>query len=126
MTLICGKHPTVSDDFLKETEWRGLEDKNKTIDLVLTKHNYLRSAYSILLQIEPQEKYYPFIKDMATRNLPEHRIELSFYDIEFALYGLARFKQKDDVKIIKEQMMQNTWRLSYVSFKILKEFPDNS
>jgi len=100
---------TVSDDILAEASWETHEAKNKTIELVLTKHNYLQSAYFILLKIEPQEKYYPFIKNMAIRprRLTDEGYELDFYDIEHALYGLAKFEKPDDVKIIKHQMMQN-------------------
>jgi hypothetical protein len=35
-------HRTVSDDILEEAKWETQEAKNKTIELVLTKHNYLR------------------------------------------------------------------------------------
>lgn len=119
---------TVSDDILLEAEWKTEDDKNKTVEQVLTKHNYLRSAYIILEQLEPQAKYYPFIKDMATRprRLTDDGYELDFNDIEYALYGLAKFKKQDDVKIIKKQMMQNVWKLSDKSFRLMKEFPDTT
>jgi hypothetical protein len=121
-------HRTVSDDILEEANWETQEAKNKTIELVLNKHNYLRSAYLILLQIEQQEKYYSLIKDMATRprRLSDDGYELDFDDIEYALYGLAKFKKPDDIKIIKHQMMQNVSKLSYVSFRLIKEFPDTA
>jgi hypothetical protein len=121
-------HRTISDDILEEAKWETNEAKNKTIELVLTKHNYLRSAYIILLQVEPQKKYYAFIKDMATRprRLSDDGYELDFYEIEYALYGLAKFKKPDDVKIIKGQMIQNVWKLSYLSFQLMTEFPDTA
>lgn len=119
-------HRQVSDDILEEATWKTREEKNKTIEQVLTRHNYLRAAYTVLIQLEPQEKYYLFIKDMATRprRLSEDGYELDFDDIEYALYGLAKFKKQDDVEIIKDRMMQNVWKLSDVSFRLLKEFPD--
>lgn len=119
---------TVSDDILQEASWETPELKNKTIEQVLTKHNYLRSAYTILLQLDPQEKYYPFIKDMATRprRLSDNGYELNFNDIEYALYGLAKFKKQDDLKTIKNQMMLNVWKLSDISFRLMKEFPDTA
>jgi hypothetical protein len=121
-------HRTVSDDILLEFVWKSHVEKNKTIELVLTKYNYLRSAYIVLLQIEPHEKYYSFIKDMATRprRLSENGYELGFGDIEYALYGLAKFKKADDVKIIKDKMMKHIWEMSDVSFRIIKEFPDTA
>lgn len=45
---------TVSDYILREATWKSQEEKNKTIDEVITKHNYLRSAYTILPKIETQ------------------------------------------------------------------------
>ncbi|HVT86221.1 MAG TPA: hypothetical protein VHD35_13540 [Chitinophagaceae bacterium] len=118
---------TVSDYLIGRTSWETLLAKNKTIDEVLTKHNYLRSAYTILLQIKPQEKYYLYIKDMATRPRRLDRYdgdELDFGDIEYALYGLAKFKKKEDVQIINNKLMEHVWELSDISFRLMKEFPD--
>jgi hypothetical protein len=120
---------TVSDDILQEAGWKTQEAKNKTVEQVLTKHNYLRSAYIILERLEPQEKYYPFIKDMSKRPRrldPYEGNELGFGDIEYALYGLAKFKKKEDVELIKRKMMEHVWRLSDVSFRLMKEFPDTA
>lgn len=47
-------------------------------------------------------------------------------DVEFALYGLAKFKKNDDIKIIKDLLMSNGWNMNEVSFKLMKEFPDTS
>jgi len=118
----------VSDDILLEAKWKTNEDKSKTINEVITRHNYLQSAYTILKQIEPQEKYYSFIKTMATRVRKDNREngEQGFRETEYALYGLAKFKKKDDVKIICKQLLENTNRISELSFTLLKEFPDTS
>lgn len=111
-------HRTVSDDMLQEAKWKTREDKNKTVDRVLANHNNLRSAYTILVQLEPQEKYYAAIKDMSIRS------RLDFNVTEYALYGLAKFKKPDDTRIIVSSMMQNIRRLSDVSFRLMKEFPE--
>lgn len=120
---------TVSDDILQEAGWKTQEAKNKTVEQVLAKHNYLQSAYIILEGLKPQEKYYSFIKDMATRPRrldPYEGYELGFGDIEYALYGLAKFKKKEDVEVIKKKMMEHVWKLSDVSFRLMKEFPDTT
>jgi hypothetical protein len=119
---------TVSDDILQEAGWKTKEAKDKTVEQVITKHNYLRSAYVVLLEIEPQEKYYPFIKDMATwpRHLDMDGYELGFNDIEYALYGLGKFKKKEDIKFIKRQLLENVWRLSEISFRLMKEYSDTA
>lgn len=118
----------VSDDILEEANWKTVEEKNKTIDKVLTKHNYLRSAYVILREIEPQEKYYKYIKDMANRprRLSYDGFEMGFGDIEFALYGLAKFKKREDIKIIRSHLMDEVWQLSHISFELMTKFPDTS
>lgn len=119
----------VSDYLIGEARWKTRQEKNNTIDKVLTKHNYLRSAYTILSRLEPQEKYYPYIRDMATRPryLSRHEgYELGFDEIEYALYGLAKFKKKADVQIIKNKFMKHVWMLSDVSFRLMEEFPDTA
>lgn len=119
---------TISDEIIQGFEWKNIKEKEMVINEVITKHNYLKSAYSILSKIEPQEKYYPYIKDMATRNRkydPDYG-EQGFDDIEYALYGLAKFKKKENIKIIKAQLLQNSWRMSNISFKLMEEFPDST
>ena len=119
---------TVSDDILQQTTWETQEEKDKTIEVVLTKHNYLKSAYQVLEEIEPREKYYAIIKDMATRprRLSEDGYELRFSDIEYALFGLAKFKKPGDIEIIRGKMRAKTAWLSFVSFRLMAEFPDTA
>ena len=123
------KFETVSDCLIGRTSWVTAQARDKTIESVLTKHNYLSSAYNILTKIEAQQKYYPYIKDMATRPRRLDRYEgyeLAFYQIEYALYGLAKFQKKEDVQIIKDKLMKHVWELSDVSFRLMKEFPDTA
>lgn len=123
------KFETVSDYLIGRAEWETTQARDKTIESVLTKHNYLSSAYNILTKTEVQEKYYPYIKDMATRPRRLDRYdgyELAFYEIEYALYGLAKFQKKEDVQIIRNKLMKNVWELSDVSFRLMKEFPDTA
>lgn len=123
------KFETVSDFLIGRTSWETAQARHKTIESVLTKHNYLNSAYNILTNIEAQEKYYPYIKDMATRPRRLDRYEgyeLAFHEIEYALYGLAKFHKKEDIQIIKDKLMKYAWELSDVSFRLMKEFPDTA
>jgi hypothetical protein len=116
----------VSDFLIGRTRWQTIQARDKTIESVITRHNYLTSAYYILRNIEAQEKYYPYIKDMATRprRLNYDDQELAFDEIEYALYGLAKFQKKEDVQVIKDVLMKHIWWLSDVSFRTMKEFPD--
>ena len=120
---------TVSDYLIGRSSWETAQARDMTIESVLTNHNYLSSAFNILTNIEAQEKYYPFIKDMATRPRRLDRYEgyeLGFGDIEYALYGLAKFKKKQDVQTIKNKLLKHVWELSDVSFRLMKEFPDTA
>jgi hypothetical protein len=123
------KFETVSDYLIRRTSWETAQARDRTIESVLTKHNYLSSGYNILTKIEAQEKYYPFIKNMATRPRRLDRYEgyeLGFYEIEYALYGLAKFQKKEDIQIIKNKLMKHVWDLSDISFRLMKEFPDTA
>jgi hypothetical protein len=118
---------TVSDDIIEEATWKNSEDENKTIDKVITKHNYLRAAFKFVANIEPQEKYYPYIKDMAEREGKMAGIYNPYTeDVESALYGLAKFKKKADVEIIKARLLSIGWRLGLSSFALMREFPDTA
>lgn len=119
---------TVSDYILREASWKSQEEKNKTIDEVITKHNYLRSAYTILPKIEPQEKYYPFIKDMAKRlwTYESDITTVTMYEREDALYAISKFKKREDVVLIKDLLMSDVLYLSFSALRLMKELPDTS
>ncbi len=117
----------VSDNVLDHAKWKTEESLNKTIEAVITKHNYLASAYNKLLYLPPQGKFYPYIRDMATRSgRPFDKYNSAFDDVEKALYGLSRFGKKEDIPIIKNRMMEDAWRLSDVSFSMMREHPDTA
>ena len=109
----------VSDLMILHSTFKSREDKNNIIEKVLTGHNYLRAAYLIADRIPPQEKYYPYIRQMAER-------EGSFLRQEHALYALAQFKKPADTGLIKEKLLQHTWRMSSPSFMLMKEYPNDA
>jgi hypothetical protein len=122
------EYKTISDDIIASATLKNSEDSSKLIEEVITKHNSLRFAYTILARIEPQPKYYLNIKDMATREI---RTVLGTSEpansyLEFALFGLAKFKKKEDVKIIKNLLLKNIWKLNEFSFLLMEEFPDTA
>jgi len=53
---------TVSDDIIEITLRKSIADKNKTVEAVITKHNYLRSAYTFLDTLAPNEIILPLHK----------------------------------------------------------------
>jgi hypothetical protein len=118
----------VSDDILRESEWENQEAKNKTIEQVMTQHNYLHSAAIIIPELDVNERFYPFIKTMAARPRKDNPFfpEVEFQDIEYALYGLARFRKKEDVALIKKRLMSNLYNLRDVSFILMREYPDTA
>lgn len=120
---------TVSDYILLKATWKNEQEKNKTIDAVITKHNDLAAAYTILMQIEPQEKYYPIIKKMVERIHKYYEVGdfvNNTDNIAYALYGLAKFKKKEDIKIIKEYLLHYYPELPEIGFWLMKEYPDTA
>lgn len=110
---------TVSDDLIGSSTWRSEEEKNKTIKKVITQHNYLQSAYTIVSKIKLTEEYYPYIKKMIDKERP-------FDELEYALYALASYKRKEDVSLIKQKLMKHDWKLGWTSFRLMKEFPEET
>jgi len=73
---------TVTDALIERTFRHQWHDKKLFVDTILTKHNYLLAAYTLLRFIEPEEKYYNHIRKMAMR-------DREFWQLEYALYALA-------------------------------------
>lgn len=118
---------TVSDDMLSSFRWNSQEQRNKTIDAVLSRHNYLASAYTILSEIKPQEKWYPFIKDMAFGGKNNNsQIKLYESNTDEALYALAEFKKKEDIPLIKNLLLSDTKYLSFSEWRLMKDIPDTA
>lgn len=122
------EYKTVSDYLITDATLKNSVDSSKLIEEVITKHNSLRFAYTILARIKPQEKYYLYIKDMASRPLKTviGCSEPANSYFEFASFGLAKFKKKEDVKIIKKSLLENIWRLNEFSFLLMEDFPDTA
>ncbi len=123
------REQTVSDFILSRVRWKTLQEKQRTVEQVLFKHNYLVSASLILIVLEPQEKFYEVVKDMATRprRTDFYREYLQDFAItENALLGLAKFRKNGDVKVIKEIMKDNVRLLSFRSLRLMKDFPDTA
>ncbi|MEO5892727.1 MAG: hypothetical protein ABIQ31_20935 [Ferruginibacter sp.] len=111
------QYGTIADYLIDHSQWKNQEEKNKTINAVITQHNYLRSAYSILYKIEPREEYYLYIKNMTTR----HKL---FNEIEDALNGLAKFKKSEDVKIIQAILLARESEMTEKSFTLMELYPN--
>ena len=109
----------ISDDVIRGFEWKTKELRDKTIEEVITKHSYLKSAYTILQTLQPNEKLYPYIITMAKQDRP-------YDEIECALYGLAKFKKERDADFIADILFKNAWRMSEVSFFLMERYPDTS
>jgi len=115
----------VSEYILTHGKWKDSNARKKTIEEVILRHNYLRSAYEKLLEIEPKEIYYSSINDMLQRESTEDLIFhlMNFKEFESALYGLAKFRKKEDIPFIKDQLMHD-WRLTEVSFRLMQDYPN--
>jgi hypothetical protein len=118
----------LADCILSEATWNSEEDKRKIVDRVITKHNNLRSAYTIISKIEADEKYYSYIRIMATRSeYDDYKYGATRVDeIEYALFGLAGFKKKEDIAFIKQRLLDLNWEIGKTSFNLMKKFPDTT
>ena len=105
-------------------------------DKLLTEHNHLQSAYTILNHVDSgfiKPVHYNSIKQMGQRpyqvyNDTEMPVFYSYngFDLSFAVYRLAQFKKKEDIPLIKNALMYQ-WRLDYnYAFKTISKFPDTS
>jgi len=119
---------TVSDNMLEDGRWKDTAAKNRTIEEIVLKHSFLRSAYLKAGWLPVDEKYYLSIKAMAFFKIDEDvPIRwLRFADIEGALYALARYKKREDTYRIKYVLEDNVWRLGETSFALINQYPDTS
>lgn len=119
---------TVSDFLLMRTHDFSDGELERLNSALLSRHNYLSHAYEILPGLAAQNAYYPYIRDMATRprRVDSDGFETGFREIENALYALAKFEKKNDIGVIKQQLLAEYWRLSTSSFRLMTEFPDTS
>jgi hypothetical protein len=118
----------VSDNIIQNFIWKTQEDHRKTVDAVLTKHNYLESPYQILFLIGPEEKYHRIIYDMAARVDLEHPLpgRPAAIELENALYALAGFKNKKEVPFIRDKILTTTYQISDRSMNLMSEYPDTA
>lgn len=99
----------VSDLLISETITIGMlnqSKKNILVDSVLTKHLYLKSSNSMMIDMDPQEKYYSLIKKQTSiiksSDLSDECKKLAF------TYSLAKYKKEKDVEYIKNNLKKFT------------------
>ena len=119
---------TVSDNMLEDGSWKDTASRKRTVEEIVLKHNFLRSAYLKAGRLPVDEKYYLSIKAMAFFKIDEDvpLRWLRFADIEDALYTLARYKKREDTYRIKYVLEDNVWRLGETSFALISQYPDTS
>ena len=95
--------------------------KDILIDMVLTKHTYLRTAEWIINNIEPKEKYYSIIKNFAQKEIN------NCHDLSNT-YALAKFKKQEDIPLIKKNFSEYTDNSSCNNyyFQAIEVFPDTT
>lgn len=117
----CTSNPFeyVSDYFINAFDkWKTVEEKQKTIHEVLTKHNYLMSAYTILHKVNADPRYYEAVRTMAQREM-----YVSFY-LERAWHALARYKKPADVPLLVSNLDAHWDDFGALSFSLMQEYPD--
>lgn len=95
--------------------------KDSLIDVVLTEYTYLESAKWMIHDIEPKEKYYSIIKNVAQKELT------SCHDLSNT-YSLAKFKKQEDIPLIIKNFSEytdNHYCNDYY-FNAFEVFPDTA
>jgi hypothetical protein len=120
----------IGDHILRMFRWKSQEQKNKIIGEVITKYEGLKSACTILPQLTTEERFYPLVKAILQRSSYIDEIELkpqwAPQDFEYALYGLARYRKREDIPLIKEVLMDNLYQLHEISFWLMRDYPDTA
>jgi hypothetical protein len=114
----------VSDLMIRKVERErklSRQQKDSLIDEVLTKHSYLETAEWMIHDIEPQEKYYPIVKQLAQKRL------INCHDL-INTYSLAKYKKPEDIDLIKKNFNKysdNPYCNNNL-FKTFEVFPDTT
>ncbi len=121
----------VSDDIVENGKWKDTIAKKKTIEEIILKHNFLKSAYDKVYEVGTNTTYYPSIKDMALCNTYDenngvHIDERDFKEVEHASYALAAFKKSGDITSIQRLLSEHAWQMTLTSFALMKKFPDET
>ncbi|WP_298119425.1 hypothetical protein [Flavobacterium sp.] len=94
-------------------------EKNILVDSVLLKHIYLPNSIGMMMDINPQEKYYSIIKNQSSKSSDEcEKLAITF--------SLSKFKKENDVEYIKnnfKKFSENPNCNNYI-FKSFEEFPN--
>ena len=93
-------------------------EKNILVDSVLLKHIYLPNSIGMMMDINPQEKYYSIIKTQSSKSSDEcEKLAIT--------YSLSKFKKENDVEFIKsnfKKFSENPNCNNYI-FKSFEQFP---
>jgi hypothetical protein len=118
----------VSDDCVQNGRWKDSTSKDQTVKALITKHNYLHSAYRSLSYVQPLSEYYPYIKQMALREpySDDDLFPVQFEDREYALYALAKYKKTEDIPIIQGLLKTNSWKIGELSFKLMEDYSNTA
>jgi len=108
-----------SDDLVESAHWKTEADKQRTVDEIILHHGYLHAAYTSLRKVSLQGKYYANIRAMVQR-------DRNYEEIEGALFALANYKKKEDIRLIKETLSWLNPSMSAISFRLMRDYPDTA
>ena len=120
----------IADYLIDETRFNDSSERRKLIEEVIFHHNYLNSAYKTIVKLDPNPKFYPYVKQMASNEIvydevTGYRVKgVSFSLRQNAYYWLAKFKKPEDVQLIYQAFDKNVRDLDEQGFKLMGEFPN--
>jgi len=114
----------VSDDMLiNGGKWKDSAARDKVIEEIILRHNFLASAYQRAGWVSPKEKFYASIKRMVQQKRGPFD---KYTQIENALHALSSYKKNEDIPLIKQTLLMHSWELSETSFGLMATYPNES
>jgi hypothetical protein len=110
----------VSDLLIEEVNGKLTKNEKKIlVDSVLLKHSYLDYSNYMIQEVEPNESYYPLIKERAKKK------QKIICGIQLgACYALSKFKKKEDLEFLKNTFNSQKDYCGDWIFKSIEENPN--
>jgi hypothetical protein len=111
---------SVTDNMILQAGWKTEAARDTVANEIILHHDHLGSAYTALRRFGPKPQYYSHIREMALRDglLDEELLD--------ALFGLAKYKKKEDIPLIKAIVEDRGSAFISLTFGFLSDYPDTA
>jgi hypothetical protein len=111
---------SVTDNMILQAGWKTEAARDTVANEIILHYDHLGSAYTALRRFGPKPQYYSHIREMALRDglLDEELLD--------ALFGLAKYKKKEDIPLIKGIISERGSVFISLTFGFLSDYPDTA